>query len=139
MAVSLNKVAIVVRAGLAQFWPDHQQPPPPNTYFLFFLQSLVEQVSGEPEKALASLLISDQLHPHFDSTNLNLASLYYLLAGTTTDPQKRQAYALAARDRLQQYINLEFRGRPAPPEVQAQFAEYNAACGSTNTPPNPAR
>jgi hypothetical protein len=130
MGVAINKVATVVKAGLAQFWPDHQQPPPPGTSFLFFLQSLVEQVQGDPEKALASLLTSDELHPHFDSTQLNLARLYHLLAGQTSEPHQRQTYEMAARDRLQEYIRLVYRGRPATPELQAELAGYIAAANT---------
>jgi hypothetical protein len=135
MAVSMLKMSTVVDAGLAQFWPDRKQDPPPDTYFLFFLQSIVQEIKGEPEAALASLLTSDRLRPKFDSTNFNLALLYHKLAGTATDPNQKAAYARAARDRYAEYIALTCRGRAAPPEIQKQLAEFEAGCSVTNQPP----
>ena len=126
ITTQLHKVALVVEAGLTQFWPNRQQPPPPQTSFLFFLRSLVEEMEGQPEAALKSLLISDQLHPRFDSTNLNLARLYHKLAGLTQDPAQREVYARAARDRFLQYLSLVYRGRNPPPEVQQELAGYEA-------------
>jgi hypothetical protein len=93
MAPPMHKMEIVVDAGLKQFWPDHRQPPPPETYSLFFLQSIVQEVNGEPEAALESLLTSDRLRPKFDSTNLNLARLYHKLATTASDLKQRETYA----------------------------------------------
>jgi hypothetical protein len=133
MAMPMRKMAIVVDAGLAEFWRDRRQPPPPDTYFLFFLQSIVQEVNGEPDAALASLLISDRLHPKFDATNLNLAHLYRKLAQTAKDPQQ-QTYARAAKDRFSEYIALAFRNRPAPPEVQKEFADIKAGCSVANQP-----
>ena len=126
MAAPMSKMAVVVDAGLKQFWPDHRQPPPPDTYFLFFLQSIVQEVKGEPEAALESLLTSDRLHPKFDSTNLNLAHLYHKLSKNATDPKQRETYARAAQDRFAEYIALAFRGRPAPPEMQKEFDDIKA-------------
>lgn len=126
MAAPMSKMAVVVDAGLKQFWPDHRQPPPPDTYFLFFLQSIVQEVRGEPEAALESLLTSDRLHPKFDSTNLNLARLYHKLSKNATDPKQRETYARAAQDRFAEYIALAFRGRPASPEVQKEFDDMKA-------------
>lgn len=126
MAQSLRKMSVVVDAGLEQFWPDHQQSPPANAYFLFFLRSLVQEVNGEPVAALQSLLICDQLNRKFDSTQLNLARLYRKLAETATDPQQRQTYATAARERFEKYIALAFRGRPAPAAVQQELADIEA-------------
>lgn len=134
MAVSMRKMSIVVDAGLAQFWRDRQQSPPPATCFLFFLRSIVQEVMGEPEAALDSLLTSDRLRPKFDSTNLNLALLYHKLAGGTTNPRQRAAYASAARDRYAEYITLAYRGRPVSPEVQKVMAEFEAGCSITNQP-----
>jgi hypothetical protein len=126
MAVPMSKMAIVVDAGLAEFWPDHRQPPPPDIYFIFFLKSIVQEVSGEPEAALASLLTSDRLHPKFDSTNLNLARLYRKLSKAATDPMQRAVYARAAQDRFAEYIALVFRDRPAPPDVQKEFEDIKS-------------
>ena len=126
MAVAMQKMSVVVDAGLKQFWPDRRQAPPPDTYFLFFLQSIVQEVNGEPEAALASLLTSDQLHPKFDSTNLNLARIYRKLASAATDPRQKETYASDAKDRFAEYIALAFRGRPAPPEIQKEMADIEA-------------
>ncbi len=120
-AMALRKMAVVVEAGLAEFWPDRQKPAPQATWFLFFLQSLVQEVKGEPTAALASLLTSDRLRGHFDATNLNLARLYRKLAGTAANPQQRETYARAARERFAAYIALAFRGRPVPREVQQEM------------------
>jgi hypothetical protein len=128
----LHKVAVVADAGLTQFWPDRRQPPPPQTYYLFFLRSLVEEMEGMPEQALNSLLISDQLHPGFDATNLNLARLYHSLAGLTKDTVQQERYAAAARDRFSQYILLAYRGRTPPPDLQKELADYEAQCSGTN-------
>jgi hypothetical protein len=91
-------------------------------------------VRGEPEAALASLLMSDRLHPKFDSTNLNLALLYHKLAGTAVDSNQKQTYARAARDRYAEYIALTWRDRPAPAEIQNKLAEFEAECSPTNSP-----
>ena len=127
MTLALNKMSVVVTAALHQFWPDQTQSPPPETYFLFFLQSLLQEVGGEPQAALASLLMADRLHPKFDSTNLNLSRLYHRLAGTTADLSLRQTYALAARDRFVEYLALVYRGRAASPADQKELAELEAA------------
>jgi hypothetical protein len=135
MVLSLRKMEAVVDAGLEKFWPDRQQPPPPETSYLFFLQSLIQQVRGQPEVALQSLLISDQLHPGFDSTNLNLAELYRQLATRAKTPQQKQAYLDDAKDRFTKYIALEFRGRPAPPEVQKELSDIEAQRAAVSSPP----
>lgn len=132
--VSLRKMAVVVDAGLAQFWSDRRQPPPADTYFLFFLQSIVQELNGELEAALTSLLTSDRLHPRFDSTNLNLAHLYRRLAVAAADPQQRQRHARAARERFAEYIALAYRSQPVPPAVQRELAEFEAACSTANQP-----
>jgi hypothetical protein len=134
MVSSIRKMEIVVHAGLEKFWSDRQQQPPPETHYLFFLQSLIQEVKGEPESALASLLTSDQLRPKFDSTNLNLARLYRKLSKTAVDPKQREIYARNAQDRFAEYIALAFRGRPAPPEVQKEFEEIKAECSALSRP-----
>ncbi len=130
MAAALHKLTIVIDAGLVDFWSDRQQSPPPDTFFLFFLRSLVEEVRGESEAALTSLLISDQLHPRFDSTNLNLSRLYHKLAENSQASSQRENYLRAARDRFAEYIQLAFRDRLPPPDVRAEMAgleaEYSA-------------
>lgn len=130
MVLSLRQMDTVVEAGLAKFWPDRQQPPPPETSYLFFLQSLVQQVTGQPKAALESLLTSDRLHPRFDSTDLNLAQLYRQLAPKASTPQEEQMDLNNARDRFEEYISLAYRGRPAPPEVQKELAEIEAECAA---------
>jgi hypothetical protein len=134
MISSIRKMEIVIQAGLAEFWRDRQHPPPPETSHLFFLQSLIQEVKGEPDAALASLLTSDRLHPKFDSTNLNLARLYHKLAGTVADPKQRETYARAARDRFAEYIALVYRSRTAPPEAQKELADLEAGCSVANQP-----
>jgi hypothetical protein len=136
MASSIRKTAAVVDAGLAEFWLDRRQPPPPETYYLLFLQSLVQEVNGEPEAALTSLLTADRLRPGFDAIHLNLARLYRKLAGNTQDSRRQQTYLHAARDRFAEYIALEFPGRPAPPEIRKEMAdieaEYSAVTNSSS-------
>jgi hypothetical protein len=134
MAVPMRKMAAVVNAGLAEFWPDHQQSPPVNTYFLFFLRSIVQEVNGAPEAALTSLLTADSLHPGFDAINLNLARLYRKLSKTSADAKERETYARAAQDRFAEYITLAFRSRPVPPEVQKEFADIRAECFALSQP-----
>lgn len=130
MVAALQKMSVVVEAGLTEYWRDRQQPPPPQTSFLFFLKSLIEEVKGDPDAALASLLMSDRLHPRFDSTNLNLSRLYHKLAGTAQSPQQRETCLLAARDRFAEYIKLVYRGRQPPPEVSAEMAGLEAECAA---------
>lgn len=134
MILSIQKMQAVVDDGLQKFWLDRQQPPPPEASYLFFLQSLIQQVRGQPEAALQSLLLSDQLHPNFNSTNLNLAELYRQLAATAKTPQQQKEYLNDAHNRYVKYIALEFRGRPAPPEVQKELSDIEAQCAS---PPQP--
>src|SRR5262249_12481418 len=68
MSTPLTKMSVVIEAGLNHFWEDRSQPPPPATAYLFFLKSLVQEVSGQPQLALESLLTSDRLKPGFDAT-----------------------------------------------------------------------
>jgi hypothetical protein len=124
----MRKMEIVVDAGLTEFWRDRQQPPPAVTYLLFFQKALVQEVNGDPEAALASLLTSDRLHPKFDSTYLNLARVYRKLAQVAQDPRQRQAYSLAARDRLADYIQLAFSHLSAPAEIRQELAELEIQC-----------
>jgi hypothetical protein len=138
MVANLHKMTLTVEAGLADFWRDRQQPPPPETYFLFFLQSLIQEVRGEPDAALASLLISDQLHPRFDSTNLNLSRLYHKLAGNSQNLQQRETYLLAARDRFATYLKLVYHGQPPPPEARAEMAGLETECAALRLSTNPA-
>jgi hypothetical protein len=134
MVSSIRKMEIVVQAGLAQFWRDRQQPPPSETSYLFFLQSLVQEVKGDPDAALASLLTSDRLHPGFGATDLNLAQLYRKLAKTAKTPQQKEKYIRAARDRYAEYIKLAFRGRPAPPEVRQEMAAIDVELSAIKQP-----
>jgi hypothetical protein len=136
MAQPMRKMSVVIDAGLAEFSRDRQPPPPPETYYFFFLQSIVEEVNGEPEAALASLLTADRLHPKSDAVNLNMARVYRKLAGTAQDSSQRETYALAARDRFAEYIAFAYRGRAATPEDQIEFEELEAACSATNQPAN---
>ena len=139
MASSIRKMEIVIQAGLAVFWRDRKHPPPPETSDLFFLQSLVQEVKGDPDAALTSLLTSDRLHPRFDATNLNLALVYHKLAVAARDPQQRETYVRAARDRYAEYIALAFRGRPAPAEIRQEMANLEAECSTPALPSDNAK
>jgi len=130
MVSAIRKMAAVIDAGLDKFWPDHRQAPPPETSYLFFLQSLIQQVRGQPQAALDSLLMSDRLRPHFGATNLNLAELYRQLAATTQAPQQQQVYLQDAKSRYEEYVAIVFRSRPAPPEVRKELADIQAECAS---------
>ena len=129
-STALHKMKVVVAAGLAEFWPDQRQSPPPQTYFLFFLRSLVEEVEGEPDAALTSLLTADRLRPGFNSTVLNLSRLHRKLAATATDAPQRATDLHAARDRFAEYIHLVYRDRPLPPAVRQEMADLDAACSA---------
>ena len=133
MAAALHKMSVVVTAGLAEYWPDQKQPPSPELSFLFFLRSLIEEVTGQPDAALASLLIADQLHPNFDSTNLNLSRLYRKLSATAQNLPQRETYLHAARDRFAAYTKLAYRNRPPPPEVRTEMAGLEAECSALAT------
>src|SRR5260370_18564220 len=115
MALPVKKMSIVVESGLAELWPDRNQPPPPTTSHLFFLKSIIEELTGKPEEALASLLPSDRLRPGFDATNLKLARVYRKLSGIALDPKQRRGYSCAAPDPFLEDVRLALRGRPAPP------------------------
>lgn len=134
MTKNMQKMAIVVDAGLKQFWPDQKQPPPPEIFNLFSMHSVIQEVSGELDAALASLLTADQLRPRVDSINLNLAYLYKKLAAAK-DPAQRDTYTRNARDRYALYVELTYRGRPAPQHIQQELAKFNAACAPTNLSP----
>jgi hypothetical protein len=129
-SVLIRKMEVVVDAGLTEFWRDRQRPPPRATYFLFFQKAIVQEVNGDPEAALVTLLTSDRLLPNFDATNLNLARLYRKLAPGFKEPRQRAVYASAARDRMTEYIELAFHSRPPPPEVCQELAEMRAECSS---------
>ena len=76
----MNKLGIVIDAGLAEFWRDRRQPPPAETYYLFFMKAIVQEVTGDLEGALQSLLRSDQIHPGFADVSLGLSRVYRRLA-----------------------------------------------------------
>jgi hypothetical protein len=141
MAVSMKKMAIVVDAGLNEFWPDPSRSPPPATYYLLFLKAIVQEVNGNLESALTSLLTSDRLRPGFDATNLNLARLYRKLAGQAADQAVKRSYVCAARDRFGLYLSHAFRGRLAPPEIELERSTMELECQAYSQPsePKPAR
>ena len=124
--LSMHKMEVVVDAGLAEYWPDHQQPPSPKIAYLLFLKAIAQELKGEPEAALATLLISDRLCPDFDETNLNLARLYHKLAGVNADAAQREKYAHASQERFAKYITLAFRGRPASAEIRQEIQKLEA-------------
>jgi hypothetical protein len=126
--LAVRKMAVVVDAGLAQFWRDRRSRPSPQLWNLCFLQSIVQEINGNPQGALASLLVADQLRPQFDSINLNLARLYLRLAETGADASQKNRYARSARDRFAEYIKLAFRGRMPPLEVLQEKARIEAVC-----------
>jgi len=130
----LKKMTVVVKAGLEEFWPDRRESPAPKTYFLFFLQSLVEDSTGKPEAALESLLLSDQLNPKFDSTEFNLSRIYQELAGAAKDAHQREIYLRSARDRFAEYIQLAYRDRSPPEEVRQEMADLEAKCAALKQP-----
>jgi hypothetical protein len=139
--VALQKMNVVVDAGLAEFWPDRKQPPPGDTYYLFFLKAIVQEVTGDVHGALESLLTAERLHSRFDSTKLNLTGVYRKLVRAESDPRRRLAYAQAARDRFAEYVELAFRGRSLPPElareresIQAEYADLAAQVGRQPPP-----
>jgi len=134
VALTVKKMSVVVEAGLTEFWRDRRGPPPPATSYLFFLKSIIQEVTGEPEEALSSLLTSDRLRPRFDATNLNLARLYRKLAASASDPQQRHTYACAARDRFTAYIRLAFRSRPPPPDILQELGSIESECASAGRP-----
>ncbi|HTV39104.1 MAG TPA: hypothetical protein VMF08_00905 [Candidatus Sulfotelmatobacter sp.] len=130
MVSCLQNMEAVIGAGLAQYWPNHDNPPPVATSYLFFLKSLAQEVKGDENGALASLLMSDHLRPGFAPTNLNLSLLYQKLAASAQSPQQRRTYLEDAKGRLSRYIALTWRGRPAPPDVQKQLTDIEAECAS---------
>ncbi len=132
---ALKKMAVVVDAGLNEYWPDRHVDPPPRTAFLFFLKSLIEDVTGQPKAALDSLLISDKLQPKFDSTQYNLSRVYKELAQAAASDQERETDYRAARDRFAQYIQLSYLGRVPPPEVSQEMADLEAKCAASNQAP----
>jgi hypothetical protein len=128
MDQAMRKMAVVTDAGLNQFWADKQQSPPQQIWYLMFLDSIVHEVQGDLESALATLLLSDHLRPRFQATNLNLARLYRKLAARVTDQSQQAAYALGARDRFAAYVAATFHGRPPPAEVNQELASIEAEC-----------
>jgi len=133
-AASLRKLSVAVEAGLTEFWVDRRQAPPPQTQFLFFLRSLVEEVQGNLDAALASLLMADRLSPGSDATNLNLSHLYRKLAGVATDPDQRAVDLRAARDRYAAYIKIAYGRRSTPADVRQEMADLDAACAALPAP-----
>ncbi|MCX6895568.1 MAG: hypothetical protein NTZ16_08760 [Verrucomicrobia bacterium] len=115
-AWQLEKMKVVVEAGLQEFWRDRTAPPPVVTWYLFFLQSLAQEVNGAAEAALASLETAERLNPKSDAVQLNLARLH-----------RRLAHAVAAREHFARYLVLAFRGRPIPPEARQEAEALNAA------------
>jgi protein O-mannosyl-transferase len=132
---AIHKMAVVLEGGLHQLWPDRSAQPATEIWNLLFLQSIHQEVTGSPQKALASLLLADQLHPRFDSINLNLARLYLRLAQAEANRAQTREYARNARDRFATYIEVEFRGRTPPPDVLNEKAGIEAAYRSIAVEP----
>jgi hypothetical protein len=142
--ISLRKMAVVVDSGLAEFWRNRQQQPPEETYFLFFLKAILQEVGGDLKGALTSLQTADRIHPRFDSTKLNLARLYRKLAKVDKDLRQRMVYAQAARDRFAEYLTLAFRDRPLPREaaqerdiIQSEYADLTRQLDNEPAPTQP--
>jgi hypothetical protein len=125
---AIAKMSVVVDAGLDKFWKDRQQAAPLQVWKLVFLRSILQEVTGRQEEALASLLLADRLRPGFDSINLNLARLYLSLAKTNPDVSQREEYAHNARSRFAAYIQLAFHGRTPPLEVRQEMATMEESC-----------
>ena len=125
--VAVQKMAMVIEAGLRQFWTDPTQAPPVRVWNLVFLKSILQEATGHPQEALASLLLADELRPGFDAINLNLARLYFRLAKTSSDFAQAQTYRRNAQQRFAHYVQVAFRGRTPPPEIQQEMQSINAA------------
>jgi hypothetical protein len=138
-SINLKKMEVVVDAGLNEFWPDRSQPAPQAVYHILFLEAIVQEIRGDLEGALNSLLTSSRLRPEFQATNLNLARLYHKLAATTTDSAQKRTYACAARDRFAQYLSRAFRGRSWPPELEQERLAMEAGCPASSNQPVSAR
>jgi hypothetical protein len=130
----VHKMDVVVEAGLAEFWRNRQQSPPPQTFLLFFQKSIVQEINSNLSAALASLLTSNQLNPGFDATYLNLARVYCKLAHTAQDSLQRKTYSVAARDHLGDYIQRAFTNLPVPAELRQEFEDMKAECLSFPRP-----
>lgn len=115
----LRKMEVVVAAGLQQFWPDRVSAPPPACWQLFFLQAIVQELRGQPEAAIESLLISERLNGSFPATRYNLAMLYRDQALGSEDPASRARYARQALDSLHRHL----RRPPTPAEITAILGE----------------
>ena len=115
----MQKMAVVVEAGLQQFWPDRSAPPPTVTWQLLFLKAIVEEVGGHPHAAIESLLTSQRLNDRYPATAFNLAMLYRDQALQSDDPGQRRAYAEQARESLNAY----HRRIATPAEVVAALGE----------------
>lgn len=117
---ALQKMAVVVDAGLDQFWPRRRGPAPAITWQLFFLRSMEQEVNGQLSDALASLRLSDQLRPGFDSINLNMARLCFHLCQTDLPSQKKVEFSREASHRFAEYIKLAYRGRTPSTEIRQE-------------------
>ncbi len=125
----LRKMEVVVNTGLDQFWPARVGPPPYKTAYLLFLRSLIEEIRGEPETAVETLLLADRTRPRFEATNRNLAYLYARLASETKNRKKRAEYTRASWERFNEFQRLAFRGRPLPPEALREKEALRAQLG----------
>ena len=134
MDIAMRKMSVVVDAGLKQFWLKREETPPRATWYLFFLQSITQEIEGKPKDARESLLMSDRLRPEFDATNLNLARLDRRLAQNATDPAEKGAYAREAQDRFTTYIRVALRGRPTPVELQGELDAMKAEYAQLSQP-----
>jgi hypothetical protein len=120
-SLALKKMQIVIDAGFNEFWKDRGQSPPHAVWYLSFLQSLIQEVTGDFESAARSLLLSERLNPRFAATKLNLARLYHKMAVSAASAAKKPEYARAAREKFEQYVALQFRTIPAPREVRDEL------------------
>jgi hypothetical protein len=139
-AASLRKMSVVIDGALKQFWPDRTQPPPNRTAHIFFLKSLVEQVTGRFNAAVDSLKMSEQLNPNSAPTRLNLARLYRELADGTKEKPLKVQYLQQSQISFAEYIKLAFRGAaPAPNIAQEVAAVESDLRRLTEAPANESR
>lgn len=120
-AMALKKMQIVVDAGFNEFWKDRRQSPPHRVWYLLFLQSVIQEVTGDLESAAQSLLNSERLNPRFAATKLNLARLYHKMAVSVAAPEKKAGYARAAREKFTEYVELQFRNVAPPAEIRDEL------------------
>ncbi len=122
--VLLRKMEVVVDAGIERFWPDRERVPSPAVPPLLLLKAIVQEMTGRLAGAVETLLLADMFKPDDQTTQTNLAMLYWKMA-VQAGEEPGGELGRKALARYERYIELAFGSYDALPErVRLRYEEF---------------